>query len=215
MQEMESIRPRYHGRLVIDLVVPDYYARRPKACMGGWARRSLNVTPSGPRAAVPRGRNHPRPAVLVGARPSAGRDMARVAGVSGISRHRLDAGAVPLLRHARDRLRRLPLPGDGARPATRRRPIRHANCRRITRACRRSPRQDSAEADRRLRVSRAAPRAARLLPFQLTERRGRVARVVVVEQLPAASLRAADVGHRARERRARRDHGGAYPAPAP
>lgn len=47
MQEMESIRPRYQGRLVIDLVVPDYYARRPKACMGGWARRSLNVTPSG------------------------------------------------------------------------------------------------------------------------------------------------------------------------
>ena len=35
------------GRLVIDLVVPDYYARRPKACMGGWGRRSLNVTPSG------------------------------------------------------------------------------------------------------------------------------------------------------------------------
>jgi len=47
MQEMESIRPRYQGRLVIDLVVPDYYARRPKACMGGWGRRSLNVTPSG------------------------------------------------------------------------------------------------------------------------------------------------------------------------
>ena len=47
MQEMESIRPRYDGRLVIDLVVPDYYARRPKACMGGWGRRSLNVTPSG------------------------------------------------------------------------------------------------------------------------------------------------------------------------
>jgi pyrroloquinoline quinone biosynthesis protein E len=47
MREMESIRPRYQGRLVIDLVVPDYYARRPKACMGGWARRSLNVTPSG------------------------------------------------------------------------------------------------------------------------------------------------------------------------
>jgi pyrroloquinoline quinone biosynthesis protein E len=47
MAEMESIRKRYEGRLVIDLVVPDYYARRPKACMGGWARRSLNVTPSG------------------------------------------------------------------------------------------------------------------------------------------------------------------------
>ena len=47
MQEMEGIRARYHGRLVIDMVVPDYYARRPKPCMGGWARRSLNVTPSG------------------------------------------------------------------------------------------------------------------------------------------------------------------------
>ncbi len=47
MQQLERIRPLYADRLVIDLVVPDYYARRPKACMGGWARRSLNVTPSG------------------------------------------------------------------------------------------------------------------------------------------------------------------------
>jgi pyrroloquinoline quinone biosynthesis protein E len=47
MRDVEQIRPRYAERLSIDLVVPDYYARRPKACMGGWARRSLNVTPSG------------------------------------------------------------------------------------------------------------------------------------------------------------------------
>jgi pyrroloquinoline quinone biosynthesis protein E len=47
MQEIERVGPRYAGQLVIDMVVPDYYARRPKACMGGWARRSLNVTPSG------------------------------------------------------------------------------------------------------------------------------------------------------------------------
>jgi pyrroloquinoline quinone biosynthesis protein E len=47
MQDVEAISLRYHGRLVIDMVVPDYYARRPKACMGGWARRSLNVTPAG------------------------------------------------------------------------------------------------------------------------------------------------------------------------
>ena len=37
----------HHGRIVIDAVMPDYYARFPKACMGGWGRRSLNVTPSG------------------------------------------------------------------------------------------------------------------------------------------------------------------------
>lgn len=47
MQDAERARARHDGRLVIDLVVPDYYARRPKACVGGWGRRSLNVTPSG------------------------------------------------------------------------------------------------------------------------------------------------------------------------
>jgi pyrroloquinoline quinone biosynthesis protein E len=41
MQEMDKIRQRYQGHLVIDMVVPDYYARRPKGCMGGWGRRSL------------------------------------------------------------------------------------------------------------------------------------------------------------------------------
>ena len=47
MRQLEELRARYAGRLAIDAVVPDYYARRPKACMGGWGRRSLNVTPSG------------------------------------------------------------------------------------------------------------------------------------------------------------------------
>jgi PqqA peptide cyclase len=44
---VEAARVRLKGVLVIDYVVPDYYAQRPKACMGGWARRFLNVTPSG------------------------------------------------------------------------------------------------------------------------------------------------------------------------
>jgi pyrroloquinoline quinone biosynthesis protein E len=47
MQEVETLRARYAGKLAIDSVIPDYYARRPKPCMGGWGRRSLNVTPSG------------------------------------------------------------------------------------------------------------------------------------------------------------------------
>jgi len=42
-----TARAQLAGRLVIDYVVPDYYAHRPKACMGGWGRRFLNVTPSG------------------------------------------------------------------------------------------------------------------------------------------------------------------------
>lgn len=44
---VDAARERFKGALVIDYVVPDYYARRPKACMGGWARQFLNVTPSG------------------------------------------------------------------------------------------------------------------------------------------------------------------------
>ena len=47
MPLLEALRAEYDGKLVIDAVVPDYYARFPKACMGGWGRRSLNVTPSG------------------------------------------------------------------------------------------------------------------------------------------------------------------------
>jgi pyrroloquinoline quinone biosynthesis protein E len=47
IEVMERQIERVKGRLVVDYVVPDYYARRPKACMGGWARRFLNVTPSG------------------------------------------------------------------------------------------------------------------------------------------------------------------------
>lgn len=47
MQEMEGIQARHAGRMLIDLVIPDYYATRPKPCVGGWGRRSLNVTPSG------------------------------------------------------------------------------------------------------------------------------------------------------------------------
>ncbi len=44
---VEAARERLRGRLVIDYVVPDYHAALPKACMGGWGRRFINVTPSG------------------------------------------------------------------------------------------------------------------------------------------------------------------------
>ena len=45
--EVERLREVHRGRIVIDAVVPDYYARYPKPCVGGWGRRSLNVTPAG------------------------------------------------------------------------------------------------------------------------------------------------------------------------
>jgi len=45
--EVEALRKTYAGVIVIDHVIPDYHARHPKACMGGWAKRGLNVTPTG------------------------------------------------------------------------------------------------------------------------------------------------------------------------
>jgi len=44
---VESARERLKGILIIDFVVPDYYATWPKPCMGGWGRGIVNVTPSG------------------------------------------------------------------------------------------------------------------------------------------------------------------------
>jgi PqqA peptide cyclase len=44
---VEAARRALRGRLVIDYVVPDYYATRPKPCMGGWGRRFLAVSPAG------------------------------------------------------------------------------------------------------------------------------------------------------------------------
>jgi PqqA peptide cyclase len=38
---------RLHGKIRIDMVVPDYHARFPKACMGGWGRQSLLIDPAG------------------------------------------------------------------------------------------------------------------------------------------------------------------------
>jgi len=45
--EVEELRKKHHGAIVIDAVVPDYHARLPKPCVGGWGKRSLNVTPTG------------------------------------------------------------------------------------------------------------------------------------------------------------------------
>jgi len=44
---VEEARERLKGVIVIDYVTPDYYARYPKSCMGGWARRFMNLTPNG------------------------------------------------------------------------------------------------------------------------------------------------------------------------
>ena len=45
--ELEELRRKHRGRIVIDAVVPGCHAGSPGPGVGGWGRRSLNVTPSG------------------------------------------------------------------------------------------------------------------------------------------------------------------------
>src|SRR5437899_12110492 len=44
---VEEAVVRLKGILAIDYVVPDYYALRPKKCMGGWGRQFFNISPAG------------------------------------------------------------------------------------------------------------------------------------------------------------------------
>ncbi|WP_101339790.1 pyrroloquinoline quinone biosynthesis protein PqqE [Cereibacter azotoformans] len=44
---VEEAQARLAGVLAIDYVIPDYYAVRPKTCMGGWGRQFFNISPSG------------------------------------------------------------------------------------------------------------------------------------------------------------------------
>jgi pyrroloquinoline quinone biosynthesis protein E len=46
-QIVAEAQDRLAGILDIDYVVPDYYAQRPKQCMGGWGRQFFNISPSG------------------------------------------------------------------------------------------------------------------------------------------------------------------------
>jgi pyrroloquinoline quinone biosynthesis protein E len=47
VEAVSAAEKRLAGLIRIDFVVPDYYARFPKACMGGWGRRLMLINPSG------------------------------------------------------------------------------------------------------------------------------------------------------------------------
>ena len=47
LQILKSAEERLRGKIRVEYVVPDYYARYPKACMGGWGRKLMLITPNG------------------------------------------------------------------------------------------------------------------------------------------------------------------------
>lgn len=44
---VRDAKKRLAGRMDLLYIIPDYYSRYPKPCMGGWASRQLVVTPNG------------------------------------------------------------------------------------------------------------------------------------------------------------------------
>ena len=47
METLKSAQERLRGKIRVEYVVPDYYARFPKPCMGGWGRKLMLITPTG------------------------------------------------------------------------------------------------------------------------------------------------------------------------
>jgi pyrroloquinoline quinone biosynthesis protein E len=47
LEIIQAAGARLRGRLRVEYVVPDYYARYPKACMGGWGRKLMLIDPGG------------------------------------------------------------------------------------------------------------------------------------------------------------------------
>jgi pyrroloquinoline quinone biosynthesis protein E len=44
---LKDAEERLHGKTRVVFVVPDYYARYPKPCVGGWGRKLMLITPNG------------------------------------------------------------------------------------------------------------------------------------------------------------------------
>jgi pyrroloquinoline quinone biosynthesis protein E len=44
---LTSAQERLRGKIRVEYVVPDYYAKFPKPCMGGWGRKLMLITPTG------------------------------------------------------------------------------------------------------------------------------------------------------------------------
>ena len=182
---VSAARERLKGRMLIDYVAPDYYAGKyPKPCMGGWGRQIVVVTPSGQALPCHAAQTIPGLAFDNLRDKSLGWIWRRSERLQPLSRHGLDARALPQLRPAARGLWRLPLPGlhadrerRGDRPGL---PPLAASCRAAhdhRRHDRRPRRRISSigatEVDRSARArpgSRARPRRGARLPAEAKRR---------------------------------------------
>jgi pyrroloquinoline quinone biosynthesis protein E len=62
---VRAAHERLQGRMEVIYVLPDYYGRYPKPCMGGWGRRQLTVVPNGDVLPCPTAQTLPLPRASV------------------------------------------------------------------------------------------------------------------------------------------------------
>jgi PqqA peptide cyclase len=62
---VRDARARLAGQMEVVYVLPDYYSRYPKPCMGGWAKRQLTITPNGNALPCPAAQALPLPRASV------------------------------------------------------------------------------------------------------------------------------------------------------
>src|SRR4051794_7681094 len=62
---VRAAHERLEGRMEVIYVLPDYYSRYPKPCMGGWGRRQLTVVPNGDVLPCPTAHTLPLPRASV------------------------------------------------------------------------------------------------------------------------------------------------------
>jgi pyrroloquinoline quinone biosynthesis protein E len=68
---VSAARKRLKGRMEVIYVLPDYYSRYPKPCMGGWAHHQLTVAPNGDVFPCPAAQMLPLPRASVRTDPLA------------------------------------------------------------------------------------------------------------------------------------------------
>jgi pyrroloquinoline quinone biosynthesis protein E len=62
---VRAARERLAGRMEVLYILPDYYSRYPKPCMGGWGKRQLTVAPNGDALPCPAAQSLPLPGANV------------------------------------------------------------------------------------------------------------------------------------------------------
>ncbi len=62
---VRAARERLRGQMEMIYVIPDYYSKYPKPCMGGWGRRQLTVVPNGDVLPCPTAHTLPLPQASV------------------------------------------------------------------------------------------------------------------------------------------------------